>query len=157
MDLPEHVATGLLASGTVSRAEDAPEAEESETQRLVDLVEVQNEYLEILLRKHPALKDVAPEAFAGSLDPVKPQDLEAIGEALGDPPTSNSVEAGTEVAEPNEEPYIELEQRDDLPAGNASRDTWADFALANGKTEDDLMGLNRDAIRELFVSAPAAE
>ncbi len=155
MDLPDHVATGLLASGVVVRAEDAPEAEETATERLIDLVEVQNEYLEMLLRKHPALQDVAPEAFTGTLDPIAAEDLAAIGSALGDS-TPGTVEA-VELTGDAEPEAVQLEQLEGLPAGNASRDAWEEFALANGKTEDDLMGLNRDAIRALFTSAPAAE
>jgi hypothetical protein len=45
---------------------------------------------------------------------------------------------------------------DGQPRGNASRDEWVAYALANGKTEDDLNGLKQTEIRALFA-APAAE
>jgi hypothetical protein len=37
------------------------------------------------------------------------------------------------------------------PRGNASREEWATYALANGKTEDDLHGLKQGEIRALFA------
>ena len=37
------------------------------------------------------------------------------------------------------------------PAGNASREAWAEFALAAGKTEHELDGLSRDQIRDMFT------
>lgn len=36
------------------------------------------------------------------------------------------------------------------PGGNASLEEWTEFALANGKTEDDLDGLKRNEIIALF-------
>jgi len=43
---------------------------------------------------------------------------------------------------------------DGRPRGNASREEWAAYALANGKTEDDITGLKQTEIRALF-SDPA--
>lgn len=40
-----------------------------------------------------------------------------------------------------------------LPPGNGSREVWAEFALANGKTEDDLLGKTQTQIRDMFKSA----
>jgi hypothetical protein len=40
---------------------------------------------------------------------------------------------------------------DDKPKGNASTDEWTAYALAHGKTEEDLQGLSRDDIRNLFA------
>lgn len=37
------------------------------------------------------------------------------------------------------------------PAGNGSREAWASYAFDNGKTPEDLDGLSRDDIRELFA------
>lgn len=37
------------------------------------------------------------------------------------------------------------------PHGNAGRDAWHEFALAAGRTEDELEGLGRDEIRALFA------
>lgn len=39
----------------------------------------------------------------------------------------------------------------DMPAATAGADAWRTYALAQGKTEDELQGLNRHAIRALFV------
>ncbi|KQR02487.1 hypothetical protein ASF72_10660 [Arthrobacter sp. Leaf141] len=43
---------------------------------------------------------------------------------------------------------------DGRPRGNASREEWVAYALANGKTEDDLTGLKQGEIRELFAERP---
>ena len=43
---------------------------------------------------------------------------------------------------------------DGQPRGNASREEWVSYALANGKTEDDVNGLKQGEIRALFA-APA--
>lgn len=40
--------------------------------------------------------------------------------------------------------------QDGKPGGNASREKWVEYALANGKTEDDLNGLKQTEIRALF-------
>lgn len=40
---------------------------------------------------------------------------------------------------------------DEAPAGNASRDEWEAYALSTGRTEDDLEGLSRNEIRDLFA------
>lgn len=37
------------------------------------------------------------------------------------------------------------------PAGNATEDAWREYALANGKSEEDLKGLGRNEIRDLFA------
>lgn len=39
------------------------------------------------------------------------------------------------------------------PAGNASKDDWHAYALANGKTSADLDGLGQREIRALFTEA----
>ena len=44
---------------------------------------------------------------------------------------------------------------DGQPRGNASRDEWVAYALANGKTEDDLNGLKQGEIRALFAGTEA--
>jgi hypothetical protein len=38
----------------------------------------------------------------------------------------------------------------DVPAGNASREDWAAYALAIGATADEIDGLGRDEIRDQF-------
>lgn len=40
---------------------------------------------------------------------------------------------------------------DARPSGNASRDEWEAYALANGRTEDDVADLTRNEIRDLFA------
>lgn len=39
-----------------------------------------------------------------------------------------------------------------VPAGNASRETWEEYALANGRSAEDLEGLSRNEIRDLFAA-----
>lgn len=39
----------------------------------------------------------------------------------------------------------------DAPRGNASTEDWATYAKSQGKTEEELKGLNRDEIRGLFI------
>lgn len=46
---------------------------------------------------------------------------------------------------------------DGRPRGNASREEWAAYALANGKTEDDINGLKQTEIRALFSDAGDGE
>lgn len=124
MDVADHVATGLLASGVVTRVKDTP----------VSLAEV--------------IPPPAPTPHSDPADPAK--DIEAIAAAA-----AKLAEVQPSETNPPAAPApVEIEG---LPAGNASREAWEEFALAHGKTEDDLLGLNRDAIRALFVPAPAAE
>lgn len=40
---------------------------------------------------------------------------------------------------------------DEAPAKNAKLENWQTFAKSQGKTEEDLDGLTRDEIRDLFV------
>lgn len=42
------------------------------------------------------------------------------------------------------------DKADGKPAGNASLETWHEYALANGKTSADLDGLKQSEIRALF-------
>lgn len=42
------------------------------------------------------------------------------------------------------------EKEDGAPKGNASRDDWHEYALANGHTAEDLDGLKQSEIRALF-------
>jgi hypothetical protein len=46
---------------------------------------------------------------------------------------------------------------DGRPRGNASREEWAAYALANGKTEDDINGLKQGEIRALFADPADGE
>ena len=46
---------------------------------------------------------------------------------------------------------------DGRPRGNASREEWVAYALANGKTEDDLTGLKQTEIRALFADPAEAD
>lgn len=43
------------------------------------------------------------------------------------------------------------------PRGNASREEWVSYALANGKTEDDVNGLKQSEIRALFAEPADGE
>jgi len=42
---------------------------------------------------------------------------------------------------------------EEAPAGNASKEAWHAYALANGKTSADLDGLGQREIRALFTEA----
>lgn len=50
-------------------------------------------------------------------------------------------------ADPEPEPEPEAAVK---PAGNASREDWEAYALENGRTAEDLEGLGRNEIRDLF-------
>lgn len=43
------------------------------------------------------------------------------------------------------------------PAANASRATWADYAIAQGYSAYEIEGLKRDELRELFAEEDSAE
>ncbi len=114
MDMPEHVATGLIASGVVTR--------------------------------------VAEEAAAGDGAPTQPPAVMLTKQPEGGPETPPEGDGGTI---PAEDPAEAQEDGWKLPPGNGAREVWVEFALANGKTEDDLNGLTQTDIRNLFK--PAAE
>jgi hypothetical protein len=46
---------------------------------------------------------------------------------------------------------------DGRPRGNASREEWVSYAIANGKTEDDVNGLKQSEIRALFAEPADGE
>lgn len=39
----------------------------------------------------------------------------------------------------------------ETPAGNAGRDAWEAYALTQGRTADELDGMTRNEIRDLFA------
>lgn len=47
----------------------------------------------------------------------------------------------------------EFKQGDEAPAGNASTDEWKAWAVAQGKTAEELDGLGRGEIRALLIPA----
>ena len=57
----------------------------------------------------------------------------------------------TEVAAGPSESAGQGDPEGEKPAGNASLEEWRAYALANGKSEDDLVDLKRDEIRDLFA------
>ena len=59
----------------------------------------------------------------------------------------NGAESGTE----GQEEGAEASTDEPLPAKSASKEAWTTYALAHGKTEEDLAGLTRDGIRDLFA------
>lgn len=72
-------------------------------------------------------------------------------ETLGWVP-ANPTEAKAETATATKPPATPgTETPDTLPAGNASHDTWHTYALADGMAEDELDGLTRNQIRDLFI------
>lgn len=44
----------------------------------------------------------------------------------------------------------------EVPRGNASREAWVEYAITQGKTEDDLAGLKQGEIRALFDTEETA-
>lgn len=42
-------------------------------------------------------------------------------------------------------------ESDDKPAGNASREEWEAYAVANGKTAEEMAEMSRNDIRDLFA------
>lgn len=58
-----------------------------------------------------------------------------------------SLEVEGEDVEEQEPEALEAE----APPGNGSREAWVDYALSQGKTEEDITGLTRDEIRALFT------
>ena len=59
-------------------------------------------------------------------------------------PDADSQEPDEAVQEPQETPD------DGKPAGNASTDSWRDYALAQGYSEEQLENLGRDEIKSLL-------
>lgn len=48
------------------------------------------------------------------------------------------------------EPEPLVPPADQVPAGNASQQAWADYAMANGASPEDVKDLSRDELRELY-------
>lgn len=42
---------------------------------------------------------------------------------------------------------------DDMPKKTGKREAWHDYAIAHGKTEEELKDLSRDGIRDLFLTS----
>lgn len=83
-------------------------------------------------------KTEAPQGVAGN---GKAKDAE-------DDSTLLTTGAGAQGAQGGEDDGDKGE--DERPARNASTADWTAYALAHGKTEEDLAGLKRDEISELF-------
>lgn len=114
MDLPDHVATGLLSSGVVTRVSD--------------------EALAVYALMAPPAAVIPASAPAGGAEGAP----EGEGGSIPASDPTDAAEGGSK-----------------LPPGNGSREVWVEFALANGKTEDDLTGQTQTQIREMFK--PVAE
>lgn len=70
--------------------------------------------------------------------------------AMRNPETGETVNVGTgSVASMLASGWVALPE-DERPAGNASRDEWAAYAVAQGHTEEEIADLNRDKIKDLF-------
>lgn len=68
-------------------------------------------------------------------------------------PAGDAVNAETGEVTAAGEPLPTIEQDEGTPlqpAGNASRDDWADYALATGATPEDIADLTRDQLRDHF-------
>ncbi|WP_426302766.1 hypothetical protein [Arthrobacter sp. R-11] len=82
------------------------------------------------------------DGYAKWADGEPPANVNPEGQAPGTPPPGSQYGTGDG---PDGAPPA-----DGKPRGNASRDEWVTYALANGKTEDDLQGLKQGEIRALF-------
>lgn len=52
---------------------------------------------------------------------------------------------------PEEAPAEEQEPTDGKPRGNASLEVWQDYAKSQGATDEDLDGMSRDEVRDLYA------
>lgn len=136
------------ALATLAEAvEAAPEDEKEATQAVLDRAKVD---AEASAKADAAREDTS--AVGVDVPDWEPTD-EARGQEPGESPDgSEPGEPGSEGTAPTApEESGEAAQEDVKPAGNASTAEWTEYALAHGKTEEDLQGLSRDGIRDLFA------
>lgn len=76
-----------------------------------------------------------------------PQGVAGNGKDKGAEDASTLITTGAEAKDEG------AKDEDVRPARNASTADWTAYALAHGKTEEDLAGLKRDEISELFPDA----
>ena len=91
--------------------------------------------------------DGLPVILPPGLAPEWAKDAITVKSVWGDPSApvvAQDAAATMEAEEASDEVVAEK------PAGNASRDLWAAFALAQGFASSDLEGQSRDEIRALF-------
>lgn len=74
--------------------------------------------------------------------------METLGWVPANATEAKAATAQTTAATPNPETGNDPTEP---PAGNASHDTWHAYALADGMAEDELDGLTRNQIRDLFI------
>lgn len=78
--------------------------------------------------------------------------MEVLGWVPANPTEAKAATAtATKTADPEHSATPETGTPDETPAGNASHDTWHAYALADGMAEDELDGLTRNQIRDLFI------
>jgi len=95
------------------------------------------------LDKYRATAGQDGQAAASGAEPAE-VDADSTGQADGG--TEPATEGGTHSALGG--PAAPSPTR---PPGNASREDWADYAVANGHTEAGIEGMSRDEIRGLFA------
>jgi len=89
----------------------------------------------------PVVDEVTGETVADAGEDITDEELvEAIEEVQEE---ASSEETAAEEAE------VEPEEDEDRPAGNASKDEWYDYRLANSYSEEELEDLGRDDLRDL--------
>ena len=85
---------------------------------------------------------VSPEIHASQgVRPVKGGDVHVDDSDAQDDAETEHADKATDGT-----PVVAVEQ----PAGNASRDAWAEFAKANGATDEELDGKGRDELRDTY-------
>lgn len=78
--------------------------------------------------------------------------MEALGWVPANPTEAKAATAtATKTKDPEHSANPETGTPDETPAGNASLDVWHAYALADGVAEDELDGLTRNQIRDLFI------
>lgn len=96
------------------------------------------------------VKDVAGSSviqgyYAGA---IVDADDDEQAKAQADAGLLEKVDAPTAEPAPEVEPQVPAFER---PAGNASQEAWATYALESGQaSEDEVKGLTRDELRELY-------
>lgn len=94
-----------------------------------------------------ALSYFARKGYTIDGAPTEPADFDDDTPA-GDEPQDFDQESEDEG---EQQPEDEDAKDDDRPAKSATKGAWVDYALANGKTGDDVDGLNKDELIALFT------
>jgi hypothetical protein len=87
-------------------------------------------------------------AHVTGVDPAEAEVLADPDQDSADEELPSQDEAPAESTEPSEDP--DGHESDGKPRGNASTETWVEYAKSQGASDEDLDGLTRDEIRDLY-------